>query len=179
MFTTPWMMTEISLTGLGGGSSVLRVRSGEKAKVNPRITLRNAKHETLSRAEHFPEPCSRRELHVAKTHTRNSGSNQQSTRWHRAQSRSPSPLRRPGSPSTSLLTLYHTANHCCRPSKTGPRPGAKVIKPKKAKLIQQEKIKKKSAAGLVGTTEKFLAEKAGHLEILRGGKKDKKDGAKK
>ncbi|KAF3039716.1 hypothetical protein E8E12_004884 [Didymella heteroderae] len=65
-----------------------------------------------------------------------------------------------------------------KPSKTGPRPGQKVIKPKKASLIQQHKIKKKSAAGLVGTTEKFLAEKAGHLEILRGGKKDKKEGAK-
>ncbi|KAJ4991196.1 hypothetical protein SVAN01_03324 [Stagonosporopsis vannaccii] len=65
-----------------------------------------------------------------------------------------------------------------KPSKTGPRPGQKVIKPKKASLIQQNKIKKKSAAGLVGTTEKFLAEKAGHLEILRGGKKDKKEGAK-
>lgn len=38
---------------------------------------------------------------------------------------------------------------------------------------------KKSAAGLVGQTEKFLAEKAGHLEILKGGKKDKKEGAKK
>jgi hypothetical protein len=58
------------------------------------------------------------------------------------------------------------------------RPGQKVIKPKKASLITQNKIKKKSAAGLVGTTEKFLAEKAGHLEILRGGKKDKKEGAK-
>jgi hypothetical protein len=45
-------------------------------------------------------------------------------------------------------------------------------------LITQNKIKKKSAAGLVGTTEKFLAEKAGHLEILRGGKKDKKEGAR-
>ncbi|KZM25751.1 uncharacterized protein EKO05_0002583 [Ascochyta rabiei] len=63
-------------------------------------------------------------------------------------------------------------------SKSGPRPGAKVIKPKKANLIQQNKIKKKSAAGLVGQTEKFLAEKAGHLEILKGGKKDKKEGSK-
>ncbi|KAF1364182.1 hypothetical protein EJ07DRAFT_162039 [Lizonia empirigonia] len=66
----------------------------------------------------------------------------------------------------------------CRASKTGPRPGAKVIKPKKASLITQNKIKKKSAAGLVGQTEKFLAEKAGHLEILKGGKRDKKEGGK-
>jgi hypothetical protein len=63
-------------------------------------------------------------------------------------------------------------------AKTGPRPGAKVIKPKKAHLITQNKIKKKSAAGLVGTTEKFLAKKAGHLEILKGGKKERKDGGK-
>jgi hypothetical protein len=79
------------------------------------------------------------------------------------------------SPPNRLASL---ADRCDRPSKTGPRPGQKVIKPKKASLITQNKIKKKSAAGLVGTTEKFLAEKAGHLEILRGGKKDKKEGAK-
>jgi hypothetical protein len=28
-------------------------------------------------------------------------------------------------------------------------------------------------------TEKFLAEKAGHLELLKGGKRDKKEGGKK
>ena len=78
----------------------------------------------------------------------------------------------------STLRVYRPANCCGRPSKTGPRPGQKVIKPKKASLITQNKIMKKNAAGLVGTTEKFLAEKAGHLEMLRGGKKDKKEGAK-
>ncbi|KAF2023271.1 hypothetical protein EK21DRAFT_10589, partial [Setomelanomma holmii] len=55
------------------------------------------------------------------------------------------------------------------------RPGARVIKPKKASLIQQNKIKKKSSSGLIGQTEKLLAEKAGHLEMLKGGKKDKKE----
>jgi hypothetical protein len=50
-----------------------------------------------------------------------------------------------------------------------------VVKPKKASLISQNKIKKKSAAGLVGQTEKLLAEKAGHLEMLKGGKRDKKE----
>ncbi|KAH7406584.1 hypothetical protein DE146DRAFT_607712 [Phaeosphaeria sp. MPI-PUGE-AT-0046c] len=60
----------------------------------------------------------------------------------------------------------------------GPKPGARVIKPKKASLISQNKIKKKSAAGLVGQTEKLLAEKAGHLEMLKGGKKDRKEGKK-
>ncbi|KAF2656985.1 hypothetical protein K491DRAFT_595872 [Lophiostoma macrostomum CBS 122681] len=56
---------------------------------------------------------------------------------------------------------------------TGPKRGARVIKPKKASLISQQKIKKKHAAGLTAQTEKLLAEKAGHLEMLRGGKKDK------
>ncbi|KAI8932435.1 hypothetical protein NX059_010621 [Plenodomus lindquistii] len=62
-----------------------------------------------------------------------------------------------------------------KPSKSGPRPGARVIKPKKPSLIAQNKIKHKSSSGLVGQTEKLLAQKAGHLEILKGGKADKKD----
>ncbi|KAF2848460.1 hypothetical protein T440DRAFT_166240 [Plenodomus tracheiphilus IPT5] len=56
-----------------------------------------------------------------------------------------------------------------KPSKSGPRPGARVIKPKKPSLIVQNKIKHKSSCGLVGQTEKLLAQKAGHLEILKGG----------
>ncbi|KAH7066196.1 hypothetical protein BKA63DRAFT_571577 [Paraphoma chrysanthemicola] len=62
--------------------------------------------------------------------------------------------------------------------KAGLKPGARVIKPKKASLIQQNKIKKKSSSGLIGQTEKLLAEKAGHLEMLKGGKRDKKEGKK-
>lgn len=57
--------------------------------------------------------------------------------------------------------------------------GARVIKPKKASIIAQNKIKHKSSSGLVGQTEKLLAEKAGHLEMLKGGKKDKKEGGEK
>lgn len=53
-----------------------------------------------------------------------------------------------------------------------------MIKPKKASLITQNKIKKKSSSGLIGQTEKLMAEKAGHLELLKGGKKDKKEGKK-
>ncbi|KAF1916600.1 hypothetical protein BDU57DRAFT_516806 [Ampelomyces quisqualis] len=60
----------------------------------------------------------------------------------------------------------------------GAKPGARVVKPKKSSLISQNKIKKKSAAGLVGQTEKLLAEKAGHLEMLKGGKRDKKEAKK-
>lgn len=59
-----------------------------------------------------------------------------------------------------------------------PKRGSRVIKPKKAALISQSKIKKKHTAGLIGKTEKLLASKAGHLEMLRGGKKDAKEGAK-
>jgi hypothetical protein len=54
-----------------------------------------------------------------------------------------------------------------------------VIKPKKTSIISQNKIKHKSSAGLVGQTEKLLAEKAGHLEMLKGGKRDKKEAVKK
>ncbi|KAF2010654.1 hypothetical protein BU24DRAFT_322081, partial [Aaosphaeria arxii CBS 175.79] len=57
---------------------------------------------------------------------------------------------------------------------SGPQRGSRVIKPKKASLIQQQKIKKKVTAGLTPQTEKLLAQKAGHLEMLRGGKKDRK-----
>ncbi|RPB22923.1 hypothetical protein L211DRAFT_788061, partial [Terfezia boudieri ATCC MYA-4762] len=56
-----------------------------------------------------------------------------------------------------------------------PRPGRKVIAPKKAELVRQEKLKKKVTSGLIAATERTLAAKAGHLELLRGGKKDSKD----
>ncbi|PYI06323.1 hypothetical protein BO78DRAFT_429786 [Aspergillus sclerotiicarbonarius CBS 121057] len=65
-----------------------------------------------------------------------------------------------------------------RPTALGPKPGPRQIAPKKAKLIKQQKLTKKLTAGLVARTEKNLAEKAGHLELLVGGKKDKKAGAK-
>ncbi|KAL1798449.1 hypothetical protein ACET3X_002486 [Alternaria dauci] len=57
--------------------------------------------------------------------------------------------------------------------------GARVIKPKNAAIIKQNKIVHKSSSGLIGQTEKLLAQKAGHLEILKGGKKDKKEGGDK
>lgn len=52
--------------------------------------------------------------------------------------------------------------------------GSKVIAPKKQKLIAQRKLAKKHSSGLIALTEKNLAEKAGHLELLGGGKKEKK-----
>ncbi|WEW58885.1 hypothetical protein PRK78_004353 [Emydomyces testavorans] len=62
-----------------------------------------------------------------------------------------------------------------RPSALGPRKGSRVIAPKKAALIKQKKLTKKLSAGLTAKTERNLAEKAGHLELLRGGKKDGKN----
>ena len=60
----------------------------------------------------------------------------------------------------------------------GPKPGTKVIKPKKTKLVAKNKILKKYSAGMTAMTEKNLAQRAGHLELLSGGKKDKKRDAK-
>ncbi|KAK6521079.1 hypothetical protein TWF506_001312 [Arthrobotrys conoides] len=61
-----------------------------------------------------------------------------------------------------------------RPQALGPRKGNRTIAPKKHILIKQNAIKKKHSGGLTAKTEKNLAEKAGHLELLPGGKKDRK-----
>ncbi|KAL4929461.1 DUF2462 domain-containing protein [Aspergillus undulatus] len=67
-----------------------------------------------------------------------------------------------------------------RPKTLGPKKGTNgQIAPKKASLIRQQKITKKLTAGLIAKTEKNLAQRAGHLEMLAGGKKDKKSGAGK
>lgn len=50
--------------------------------------------------------------------------------------------------------------------------GNRVIKPKKTALVKQQQQKKRNSAGLAALTEKSLAGKAGHLEMLRGGKRD-------
>ena len=49
-----------------------------------------------------------------------------------------------------------------------------MIAPKKAGLVREEKLKKKVASRLINAMEQSLAAKAGHLELLRSGKKDKK-----
>ncbi|KAF2795142.1 hypothetical protein K505DRAFT_360467 [Melanomma pulvis-pyrius CBS 109.77] len=56
----------------------------------------------------------------------------------------------------------------------GPKRGNRVIKPKKASLISQNVIMKSRSAGLATKTEAMLGQKAGHLELLKGGKRDKK-----
>jgi len=67
-----------------------------------------------------------------------------------------------------------------RPSILGPKKGARTIAPKRASLVKQKKITKKHSAGLINKTERTLGEKAGHLEMLAGGKKKGKgaEGAK-
>lgn len=67
---------------------------------------------------------------------------------------------------TSTKKSSHTQKH-------------RIIKPKKAKLIRQQKMIKKHTSGLTALTEKNLAQRAGHLEILGGGKKDPKATGKK
>jgi hypothetical protein len=66
-----------------------------------------------------------------------------------------------------------------RPSANLPKRGSRIIKPKNQKIITKQKIAKKRTGGLVAVTERNLAEKAGHLEMLAGGKKDKKKDGKK
>ncbi|EWC46829.1 UPF0390 protein [Drechslerella stenobrocha 248] len=60
-----------------------------------------------------------------------------------------------------------------RPQALGPRKGHRVIAPKKQILVKQKALKKQITGGLTAKTERNLAEKAGHLELLPGGKKDK------
>ncbi|KAF2144027.1 uncharacterized protein K452DRAFT_296288 [Aplosporella prunicola CBS 121167] len=57
--------------------------------------------------------------------------------------------------------------------------GSRQIAPKKAKLQTHKKILKKHTAGLAALTEQSLAARAGHLEMLRGGKGDRKKDADK
>ena len=49
--------------------------------------------------------------------------------------------------------------------------GARTFKTKNAKLAKQQKMTKKFSAGMINQTEKMLGEKAGHLEMLAGGRK--------
>ncbi|KAF7592774.1 hypothetical protein BBP40_012532 [Aspergillus hancockii] len=61
-----------------------------------------------------------------------------------------------------------------KPAALGPKRGPRQIAPKKLSLIKQQKMTKKLTAGLTTRTERTLAQRAGHLELLAGGKKDRK-----
>ena len=71
-------------------------------------------------------------------------------------------------PAAEVLTVFWSC------SSQRIQTGNKVIKPKKAVLVRANTIHKKHTAGLQAVTEKTLAGRAGHLELLRGGKKDRK-----
>ncbi|KAL5339335.1 hypothetical protein BJX70DRAFT_364059 [Aspergillus crustosus] len=76
-----------------------------------------------------------------------------------------------------LLKKSKPATTSKRSKTLGPKKGTNgTIAPKKASLIRQQKITKKLTSGLVAKTERNLAQRAGHLELLAGGKKDKKKG---
>ncbi|KAK4929825.1 hypothetical protein LTR66_016137 [Elasticomyces elasticus] len=60
------------------------------------------------------------------------------------------------------------------PKPTGVTKKYQSIKPShKPKLIKAAKINKKFTSGLTGQTERMLGEKAGHLEMIGKGKKEK------
>ncbi|KAG9237577.1 hypothetical protein BJ875DRAFT_453500 [Amylocarpus encephaloides] len=60
-----------------------------------------------------------------------------------------------------------------RPNVLAPKKGARSIAPRKAGLVKNMKMMKKHSAGLTAMTERTLGAKAGHLELIKGGKKNK------
>ncbi|TVY48652.1 UPF0390 protein [Lachnellula occidentalis] len=60
-----------------------------------------------------------------------------------------------------------------RQTALGPKKGARTIAPRKQVLVRNAKMTKKHSAGLTAMTERTLGAKAGHLELLKGGKKNK------
>lgn len=53
--------------------------------------------------------------------------------------------------------------------------GARVIKPtKNSSALKTAQFKKKHSSGMTALTEKSLASRAGHLELLKGGKREKR-----
>ncbi|KAI4145690.1 MAG: hypothetical protein L6R39_003727 [Caloplaca ligustica] len=77
-----------------------------------------------------------------------------------------------GPPKKSILTKKSSVSKRA----SNPKKGGRTIAPKKKKLVDQKKLTKKYSSGLIKKTEQSLAEKAGHLEMLSGGKKSKKGG---
>lgn len=59
------------------------------------------------------------------------------------------------------------------PSRSSSKIGPRVIAPKKASIAKQRNTMKKLSSGMTGRTERSLAERAGHLELLANAKKEK------
>ncbi|KAH8596414.1 hypothetical protein B0O99DRAFT_593732 [Bisporella sp. PMI_857] len=70
------------------------------------------------------------------------------------------------------LTTATAKSSARRPTALGPKKGARTIAPRKQVLVRNAKMTKKHSAGLTAMTERTLGAKAGHLELLRGGKKN-------
>lgn len=66
-----------------------------------------------------------------------------------------------------------TAKSSRRPNALGPKKGARTIAPRKQVLVRNKGMVKKHSSGLTAMTERTLGAKAGHLELLKGGKKNK------
>jgi hypothetical protein len=64
------------------------------------------------------------------------------------------------------------ASHSSRAGIT--KKGHRNVAPKKANLIKAQKMTKKLSGGLTAQTEKMLGARAGHLEMLGQGGKEKK-----
>lgn len=90
---------------------------------------------------------------------------------------SPSPPKKP-SPNPPLKKL--TSSFFLLPKKNSnsnrKQLGARVIKPTKrgSSALKTAQFKKKHSSGMTALTEKSLASRAGHLELLKGGKREKR-----
>ena len=62
-------------------------------------------------------------------------------------------------------------NHQSTTSSKITKKGSRTIAPKNAKLAKQAKVNKKLTGSLINDTEKMLGARAGHLEILGGGRR--------
>lgn len=81
----------------------------------------------------------------------------------------------------TVKTKTPKSSKASKPSRTSKngitKKGARTIPPKKTFLMKQQKMTKRFSAGLTAKTEKMLGEKVGHLEMLGGDKKKKRNSA--
>ncbi|KAI9816701.1 MAG: hypothetical protein M1832_004989 [Thelocarpon impressellum] len=81
-------------------------------------------------------------------------------------------LKKPGKPGKPQVS-----GAASKQARSTPAPktkkGLRAIPPKKSNLVKARGIVKKHSAGLTAKTERGLAAKVGHLELLAGGKRGK------
>ncbi|KAN0108493.1 Protein of unknown function (DUF2462) domain containing protein [Hyaloscypha variabilis] len=78
-----------------------------------------------------------------------------------------------GTIKSKKLTTATAKSSGRRQTVLGPKKGARSIAPRKQVLVRNKGMTKKHSAGLTAMTERTLGAKAGHLELLKGGKKKK------